>query len=131
VAGEHRGAGEKPRLFGEGSAIAAAAEMAAVSLRKRPDAEALALWLADAPLAHCLKWPASVPLIAGQIRLSDLWAAARPDRDVADKLGARVCPRRGRGRRSLRRARAARTPTLERRAKTAGAVTPRAGSRSC
>src|SRR5262245_61490397 len=43
---------------GEGSAIAAAAGVAAVSLQKRPDAEALALWLADAVLAHRLKWPA-------------------------------------------------------------------------
>jgi hypothetical protein len=59
-----------------GSAIAA---VAAVSLQKRPDAEALALWLADAVLAHRLKWPAPVPLIAGQIRGSDLRAAARPE----------------------------------------------------
>jgi Protein of unknown function (DUF1403) len=50
----------------EGSAIAAAAAVAAVSLQKRPDAEALVLWLADAVLARHLKWPA--PLIAGQIR---------------------------------------------------------------
>jgi Protein of unknown function (DUF1403) len=64
---------------GEGSAIAAAAAVAAVSLQKRPDAEAVALWLADAVLAHRLKWPAPVPLIAGQIRRSDLRAAVRPD----------------------------------------------------
>jgi len=62
---------------GEGSAITAAAEMAAVSMQKRPDAEPLALWLADAVLAHRLKWPAPVPLIAGEIRRSDLRAAAR------------------------------------------------------
>jgi hypothetical protein len=67
---------------GEGSAIAAAAQVAAVSLQKRPDAEALALWLADAVLAHRVRWPAPVPLIAGQIRRSDLRAAARPDGDA-------------------------------------------------
>jgi Protein of unknown function (DUF1403) len=64
---------------GEGSAIAAAAAVAAVSLQKRPDAEALALWLADAVLAHRLKWPAPVPLIAGQIRRSDLRGARDHD----------------------------------------------------
>jgi Protein of unknown function (DUF1403) len=57
---------------GEGSAITAAA---AVGLQKRPDAEALALWRADAVLAHHLKWPASLPPLAGQIRRSDLRAA--------------------------------------------------------
>jgi hypothetical protein len=67
---------------GQGSAIAAAAEVAAVCLQKRPDVEALALWLADAVLAHRLKWPAPVPLIAGQIRRSDLRAATRPDGDA-------------------------------------------------
>jgi Protein of unknown function (DUF1403) len=72
----------KKLAAGEGSAIAAAAAVAAVSLQKRPDAEALALWLADAVLAHRLKWPAPVPLIAGQIRRSDL-RAARPDGDGA------------------------------------------------
>jgi Protein of unknown function (DUF1403) len=63
----------------EGSASAAAAEMAAVSLQKRPDAEALALWFADAVLAHRLQWPAPVPLIAGQIRRSDLRGARDHD----------------------------------------------------
>ena len=37
---------------GEGSPIAAAAEIAATSLRFRPDSELLALWLADAVLAQ-------------------------------------------------------------------------------
>lgn len=60
---------------GEGPAVAAAAEIAAVSMRFRPDAEALALWLADAVLAHRLKWPAPVPLIAGQVRRGELRAA--------------------------------------------------------
>jgi len=45
---EDIGAAAKTLAVGEGSAVAAAAEMAAVSLQKRPDAEALALWLADA-----------------------------------------------------------------------------------
>jgi Protein of unknown function (DUF1403) len=54
----------KTLAVGEGSAVAATAEMAAVSLQMRPDAEALALWLADAVLAHRLKWPTPVPLIA-------------------------------------------------------------------
>ncbi|WP_026605527.1 DUF1403 family protein [Methylocapsa acidiphila] len=52
---------------GQGSAVAAAAEIAAVSLRFRPDSDALALWLADAVLAHRLNWPAPVPLLAGQV----------------------------------------------------------------
>ncbi len=62
---------------GEGSAVAAAAEVAAASLRFRPDAEALALWLADAVLAHRLNWPAPVPMIAGEMRRSELRAAGR------------------------------------------------------
>ena len=48
---EDIGAAAKTLAVGEGSAVAAAAEMAAVSLQKRPDTEALALWLADAVLA--------------------------------------------------------------------------------
>ena len=60
---------------GDGPAIAAAAEIAAVSMKLRPDSELLALWLADAVLAHRLKWPAPVPLLAGQIRRADLRAA--------------------------------------------------------
>jgi hypothetical protein len=73
----------KKLAAGEGSAIAAAAEVAAISLQKRPDAEALALWLADAVLAHRLKWPAPVPLIAGHIRRSDLRTPVRTDSDGA------------------------------------------------
>jgi Protein of unknown function (DUF1403) len=80
---EDLGDAAKTLAVGEGSAIAAAAAVAAVSLQKRPDVEALALWLADAVLAHRLKWPAPVPLIAGQIRRSDLRAAARPEGDDA------------------------------------------------
>lgn len=62
---------------GQGSAVAAAAEIAAVSQRFRPDSEALALWLADAVLAHRLKWPAPVPLLAGHVRRSDFFRAAK------------------------------------------------------
>jgi hypothetical protein len=62
---------------GQGSGVAAAAEIAAASLRLRPDAETLALWLADAVLAHRLNWPAPVPMIAAEIRRSELRAAAR------------------------------------------------------
>jgi Protein of unknown function (DUF1403) len=80
---EEVGDAAKTLAVGEGSAIAAAAAVAAVSLQKRPDAQALALLLADAVLAHRLKWPAPVPLIGGQIRRSDLRAAARPDGDGA------------------------------------------------
>ncbi|SDR58168.1 Protein of unknown function [Rhizobiales bacterium GAS113] len=61
----------------EGSAIAAAAEIAAISLRLRPDSEFLALWLTDAVLAHRLKWPAPVPLIAGAIGRAELRSALR------------------------------------------------------
>ena len=66
---------------GQGSAVAAAAEIAAASLRLRPDAEALALWLADAVLAHRLNWPAPVPMIAGEIRRSDLSRATQRQGD--------------------------------------------------
>jgi hypothetical protein len=62
---------------GQGSAVAAAAEIAAVSLRFRPDSDALALWLADAVLALRLNWPAPVPLIAAHIRPRDLHCAPR------------------------------------------------------
>jgi len=62
---------------GQGSAVAAAAAIAAVSQRLRPDSDALALWLADAVLAHRLNWPAPVPLIAGHVRRGDLRAALR------------------------------------------------------
>ncbi|WPP02711.1 DUF1403 family protein [Methylocella tundrae] len=66
---------------GQGSAVAAAAEIAAVTLRLRPDAEALALWLADAVLAHRLNWPAPVPMIAGEMRRSDLSRATQRQGD--------------------------------------------------
>ncbi len=68
---------EAEPIGGEGAAIASAAGMAAAVLRKRPEAEALALWLADAVLAIRLKWSAPVPLIATQIRRGELQLAAR------------------------------------------------------
>lgn len=63
------------RTTGENGAVAAAAAVVAASMRFRPDSEPLALWLADAVLAHRLKWPAPVPLLAGAIRRADLRAA--------------------------------------------------------
>ena len=60
---------------GEANPIAAAAEIVAVSMKFRPDAELLALWLADAMLAARLKWPRPVPLLALEIRRKDLRAA--------------------------------------------------------
>ena len=62
---------------GPGSAVAAAAEIAAVSLRFVPASEPLALWLADIILAHRLKWPMAVPLLPGQVRPGDLRAAGK------------------------------------------------------
>jgi hypothetical protein len=60
---------------GEANPIAAAAEIVAVAMKFRPDAELLALWLADAMLAYRLKWPRPVPLLAREIRRKDLRAA--------------------------------------------------------
>ncbi|MCP3477879.1 DUF1403 family protein (plasmid) [Bradyrhizobium sp. CCGUVB1N3] len=62
---------------GQGSAVAAAAEIAALSLRFVPASEPLALWLADVVLAHRLNWPIAVPLIASQVRRADLRAAGK------------------------------------------------------
>jgi hypothetical protein len=57
---------------GKGSPVAAAAEVAAMALRRLPFCPPLALWLADAVLAHRLQWPSPVPLLAGQLRPADL-----------------------------------------------------------
>jgi Protein of unknown function (DUF1403) len=45
----------------------AAAQAARIVVARRPDAEILALWLADAVLAARLKWPLPLPLIAGAL----------------------------------------------------------------
>lgn len=62
---------------GEGSAVTDAAAIATASLRLMPDAILLALWLADAMLAHRLHWPAPMPLLAAPIRPAELHAIAR------------------------------------------------------
>ena len=64
------------QLRGQGSAVHAAATVAATSLRFRPDSRPLALWLADAILAHRLRWPAPVPLLAAYLRRADFRHAA-------------------------------------------------------
>jgi hypothetical protein len=63
-------------LKGEGSAVRAAAAVAASSLRLRPDSRPLALWLADAVLAARMNWPAPTPLLAAHIKRGDLRHAA-------------------------------------------------------
>ena len=47
-----------------------AAELAAELYRVRPDAELLALWLADMLLAQKFRWPIPVPLLMGQVNSS-------------------------------------------------------------
>jgi hypothetical protein len=47
-----------------------AAEFAAEVYRARPDAELLALWLADALLARKFRWPVPVPLLMGEVNTS-------------------------------------------------------------
>jgi hypothetical protein len=69
---------------GQGSPVAAAAEIVATTLRAVPHGEQLALWLADRVLAERLKWPKAVPLIAGRVSRADLRAA---------KSGGDVWPR--------------------------------------
>ncbi|MCV9938233.1 DUF1403 family protein [Boseaceae bacterium BT-24-1] len=49
------------------TAIVALAELTERVVRVRPDAEVLALWLADAVLAQKLKWPVPVPLVTSAI----------------------------------------------------------------
>lgn len=51
----------------ERAAIAAVATLAERVVKVLPDAELLALWLADAVLAQKLKWPAPVPLLVTAI----------------------------------------------------------------
>ncbi|MEO4001719.1 DUF1403 family protein [Mesorhizobium sp. CAU 1732] len=47
-----------------------AVELAAGLYRARPDAELLALWLADAMLARRFRWTVAVPLLVGQVASS-------------------------------------------------------------
>jgi hypothetical protein len=44
-----------PRRWPQGRGVRSRRPLGGVSLQKRPDAEALALWLADAVVAHRLK----------------------------------------------------------------------------
>lgn len=76
-------------MVGQGSAVADAAEIAAASMRFIPQSEPLALWLADMVLAHRLKWPMAVPLIASQIRRRDLRAAGKSGE--ADDAWSNAC----------------------------------------
>ena len=55
----------------------AAAETARLVLMRRPDAEILALWLADAVLAIRLKWPLPLPLVAGALLHPSLRSGGR------------------------------------------------------
>lgn len=64
-------------------ALIAAAEIARLAAARRPDAELLALWLADAMLALRLNWPAAAPLLANQVlhpslRSEDVGRRPRP-----------------------------------------------------
>jgi hypothetical protein len=55
----------------------AAAQVARVVVAQRPDAEILALWLADAVLAARLSWPLPLPLIAGALGHPSLRSGGR------------------------------------------------------
>lgn len=57
---------------GQGSPVTAAADVSHICLRLFPRERSLALWMADATLARMMRWPAPVPLIAAQIKRSDL-----------------------------------------------------------
>ncbi|MBV1703126.1 MAG: DUF1403 family protein [Hyphomicrobiales bacterium] len=58
--------------------IAAAAQIAAIAMQQRPDAPALALWLADAVLAKKLGfWIAPVPLLAAAVSRKALYGSPK------------------------------------------------------
>jgi len=61
--------------------VHAAATASASSLRLRPDCRPLALWLADAVLAHRLSWPAPVPLLAAHLTGAG-WRHAADDEEA-------------------------------------------------
>ncbi|MGM4967814.1 DUF1403 family protein [Tardiphaga sp. 1201_B9_N1_1] len=73
---------------GGGNPVRAAGATAAISLRVRPDCRALALWLADAVLAHHLSWPAPVPLLAAHLTGN---ALRRATIDCDDQGWMQVC----------------------------------------
>ena len=82
--------GEAERIAsGNDSAIVAASKVAAMVVARAPEAEATALWLADAVLALRLKWPAPVPLIAQYVKRMDLQVAAAGSGDAPAWL--RIC----------------------------------------
>ena len=80
---------------GRPAPVAAAAAAAAV-IALRADAEPLALFCADAALAKSLNWPASLPLLAGEI----FFARARHARPPPPARSKSARNRRGRPRRS-------------------------------
>ena len=67
------------QCLGDRNPVQAAAATAAMSLQLRPDCRPLALWLADAVLAHLLSWPAPVPLLAAHLTGRGLRSAANDD----------------------------------------------------
>jgi len=70
---------------GDTPAVAAAAAIAALCGRLRPDAGTVGLWLADAVLARRLGWPHRVPLMAGALlRRGGSGGARRLRTDGAD-----------------------------------------------
>ena len=76
---------------GDRPAVLAAAEAARRAVAVRPDAELLALWLADAVLAARLGWTVAIPLLAVQVlhpRLKAGAAGRRPKAGDADWLRA-------------------------------------------
>lgn len=73
---------------GKGSPVAAAASVAATSLRLRPDSRPLALWLADAVLARRLSWPAPVPLLAAHLKRGEFRLAQTNDGRSAPWMAA-------------------------------------------
>lgn len=68
---------------GQGNPLDAAAAIAGTTLRLRPDARPLALWLADAVLAQRLNWPAPVPLLAAHLGRDAFRQAAGRQADPA------------------------------------------------
>jgi hypothetical protein len=70
-------AGVQELAASDRSAPFAAAQAASLVLAQRPDAELLALWLADAVLGRRLKWPLPLPLLADALLHPSLRADGR------------------------------------------------------